>query len=59
VLPTVLASLDVRRFVRSLMSNNGMRDTAVLSYQDLSTEFTITPITTIMLPEVEYHAAAE
>jgi len=59
VLPTVLASLDVRRFVRSLMSNNGMRDTAVLSYQDLSTEFTITPITTIMLPDVQYPAAAE
>ena len=57
--PCVLASLDVRRFVRSLMANNGMRETAVLSYQDLSTEFTITPITTIMLPELEYPSAAE
>ncbi len=57
--PSVLASLDVRRFVRSLMSNNGMRETSVLSYQDLSTEFTITPITTIMLPEMDYAAAAE
>ena len=57
--PVVLSSLDVRRFVRSLMSNNGMRDTAVLSYQDLSTEFTITPLTTILLPELDYPAAAE
>jgi len=57
--PAVLASLDVRRFVRSLMSNNGMRGTSVLSYQDLSTEFTVTPITTIMLPDVSYPAAAE
>ncbi len=57
--PVVLASLDVRRFVRSLMSNNGMRDTAVLSYQDLSTEFTITPLTTILLPNVGLPAAAE
>lgn len=57
--PVVLASLDVRRFVRSLMSNNGMRDTPVLSYQDLSTEFTITPITTIMLPDLNYASAAE
>ncbi len=57
--PAVLASLDVRRFVRSLMSNNGMRNTSVLSYQDLSTEFTITPITTILLPELNYPAAAE
>ena len=57
--PVVLSSLDVRRFVRSLMSNNGMRDTAVLSYQDLSTEFTITPLTTILLPDLDYRAAAE
>jgi len=57
--PSVLASLDVRRFVRSLMSNNGMRGTSVLSYQDLSTEFTITPISTIMLPQLDYSAAAE
>lgn len=57
--PVVLASLDVRRFVRSLMSNNGMRDTAVLSYQDLSTEFTITPLTTIYMPEQSFPTAAE
>ncbi len=57
--PIVLASLDVRRFVRSLMSNNGMRETAVLSYQDLSSEFTITPLTTILLPNVGFPAAAE
>jgi len=57
--PVILSSLDVRRFVRSLMSNNGMRETAVLSYQDLSTEFTITPLTTILLPEMDYRAAAE
>ena len=46
----VLASLDVRRFVRSLLSNNRLRNIAVLSYQDLSNEFTVTPITTILLP---------
>ena len=57
--PIVLSSLDVRRFVRSLMSNNGMRDTSVLSYQDLSTEFTITPLTTILLPNTGLPAAAE
>jgi len=48
--PVVLSSLDVRRFVRSLMSNNGMRHIPVLSYQDLSNEFTVVPVTTIMLP---------
>lgn len=50
--PVVLASLDVRRFVRSLLSNNGMRHVPVLSYQDLSNEFTVTPLTTIMLPRL-------
>ncbi len=54
--PVVLASLDVRRFMRSLMSNNGMRHVPVLSYQDLSNEFTVVPVTTIMLP-VAYQAA--
>ena len=48
--PVVLSSLDVRRFVRSLMANNGMRHIPVLSYQDLSNEFTVVPVTTIMLP---------
>ncbi len=55
--PAVLSSLDVRRFVRSLMSNNGMRHIPVLSYQDLSNEFTVVPVTTIMLPH--YQQAAE
>ncbi len=49
-MPVVLSSLDVRRFVRSLMANNGMRHIPVLSYQDLSNEFTVVPVTTIMLP---------
>lgn len=54
--PVVLSSLDVRRFVRSLMSNNGMRHIPVLSYQDLSNEFTVVPITTIMLPRMNQAA---
>jgi len=54
--PVVLSSLDVRRFVRSLMSNNGMRHIPVLSYQDLSNEFTVVPVTTIMLPMVNQAA---
>ena len=55
--PVVLSSLDVRRFVRSLLSNNGMRHVPVLSYQDLSNEFTVVPVTTIMLPH--HRQAAE
>lgn len=54
--PVVLSSLDVRRFVRSLLSNNGMRHIPVLSYQDLSNEFTVVPITTIMLPRMDQAA---
>ena len=54
--PVVLSSLDVRRFVRSLLSNNGMRHIPVLSYQDLSNEFTVVPVTTIMLPRVNQAA---
>ena len=57
--PIILASLDVRRFIRSLMSNNGMRKIPVLSYQDLSNEFTVTPLTTIMLPDNMMLTAAE
>lgn len=48
--PVLLASMDVRRFVRSLLVQNGMRDIPVLSYQDLSKEFTVVPATSIMLP---------
>ena len=55
--PVVLSSLDVRRFVRSLLSNNGMRHIPVLSYQDLSNEFTVVPVTTIMLPHHQQQAA--
>ena len=54
--PVVLSSLDVRRFVRSLLSNNGMRHVPVLSYQDLSNEFTVVPVTTIMLPRMNQAA---
>ncbi len=54
--PVVLSSLDVRRFVRSLMANNGMRHIPVLSYQDLSNEFTVVPVTTIMLPTMNQAA---
>ena len=53
----VLTSLDVRRYVRSLLQKNGF-DLAVLSYQDLVAEFSVQPIGTIRLPTAEAAKAA-
>ncbi|BAU89967.1 type III secretion system FHIPEP family protein [Methylorubrum populi] len=46
--PVLLASMDIRRFVRGFLSRNGI-DLAVLSYQDLADEFTIQPVGSISL----------
>ncbi|UVK35607.1 type III secretion system export apparatus subunit SctV (plasmid) [Mesorhizobium sp. AR10] len=56
-LPVVLTSMDVRRFVRGFLSRNGI-DLAVLSYQDLASDFTIQPAGSIKLrlePILEHH----
>ncbi|MBR0662928.1 EscV/YscV/HrcV family type III secretion system export apparatus protein [Roseomonas hellenica] len=47
--PVMLCSLDIRRHVRTLLANNGA-DVAVISYQDLSPDFTVQPLGTIHLP---------
>ncbi|MET3583836.1 type III secretion protein V [Mesorhizobium robiniae] len=44
----ILASMDVRRFVRGFLTRNGI-DLAVLSYQDLASDFTIQPIGSVKL----------
>ena len=41
--PIIVASLDVRRFLRGLLARNGM-DVAIFSYQDLASEFPVHPI---------------
>jgi type III secretion protein V len=41
--PIVLASMDVRRHVRSLLVRNDL-DVSVLSYQELAPEFSIQPL---------------
>ncbi|MBY3517395.1 type III secretion system export apparatus subunit SctV [Rhizobium laguerreae] len=41
--PVILASMGVRRFLRGFLSRNGI-NLAVLSYQDLASDFTIQPI---------------
>ncbi|NEI67631.1 type III secretion system export apparatus subunit SctV [Rhizobium leguminosarum] len=46
--PVILASMDVRRFVHGFLSRNGI-DLAVLSYQDLASDFTIQPIGSVKL----------
>ncbi|MBA1142434.1 type III secretion system export apparatus subunit SctV [Mesorhizobium neociceri] len=46
--PVVLTSMDVRRFVRGFLTRNGI-DLGVLSYQDLSSDFTIQPAGSIKL----------
>lgn len=46
--PVILASMDIRRFVRGFLSRNGI-DLAVLSYQDLASDFTIQPVGSIKL----------
>ncbi|WP_027155925.1 type III secretion system export apparatus subunit SctV [Mesorhizobium sp. WSM2561] len=47
--PIVLTSMDVRRFVRGFLTRHGI-DLAVLSYQDLASDFTIQPAGSIKLP---------
>jgi type III secretion protein V len=46
--PVMLASMDIRRFVRGFLIRNGL-DIPVLSYQDLAVEFTIQPVGTLTL----------
>lgn len=46
--PVILTSMDIRRFVRGFLSRNGL-DLAVLSYQDLASDFTIQPVGSIKL----------
>jgi len=46
--PVVLASMDIRRFVRGFLVRNGL-DMAVLSYQDLASDFTVQPVGSIRL----------
>ena len=45
--PVILTSLDVRRFTRTLLANNGLRHIPVLSFQDLADDFTVAPLATI------------
>lgn len=47
VKPTVLATMDVRRHLRNLLVRNGI-DLAVLSYQELTPEFSVQPLATIV-----------
>ncbi|WP_095204992.1 type III secretion system export apparatus subunit SctV [Mesorhizobium carmichaelinearum] len=47
--PIVLTSMDVRRFVRGFLTRHGI-DLAVLSYQDLASDFTIQPAGSIKIP---------
>ncbi|RVD42561.1 EscV/YscV/HrcV family type III secretion system export apparatus protein, partial [Mesorhizobium sp. M8A.F.Ca.ET.023.02.2.1] len=47
--PILLTSMDVRRFVRGFLTRNGV-DLAVLSYQDLASDFTIRPAGSVTLP---------
>ncbi len=44
--PAVLASMDVRRHVRNLLTRNDI-DVSVLSYQELAPEFSVQPLATI------------
>ena len=46
--PVLLASMDIRRFVRGFLFRNGV-EIAVLSYQDLADEFTVQPVGSINL----------
>ena len=47
VKPAVLASMDVRRHLRNLLMRNGI-DLPVLSYQELTPEFSVQPLATIV-----------
>ncbi len=47
VKPAVLATMDVRRHLRNLLMRNGI-DLPVLSYQELTPEFSVQPLSTIV-----------
>jgi type III secretion protein V len=55
--PVILASMDIRRFVRGFLIRNGL-DMAVLSYQDLASDFTVQPVGSIRLKAVATDHAA-
>ena len=46
--PVILASMDIRRFVRGFLVRNGL-DIPVLSYQELASDFTVQPVGSIRL----------
>ncbi|MGY3622253.1 type III secretion system export apparatus subunit SctV [Bradyrhizobium sp. USDA 10063] len=46
--PVILGSMDIRRFVRGFLIRNGI-DLAVLSYQDLASDFTVQPVGSVKL----------
>jgi type III secretion protein V len=46
--PVLLASMDIRRFVRGFLVRNGL-DIPVLSYQELASDFTVQPVGSIRL----------
>ncbi len=48
ITPVIIASLDVRRFLRSLLIKNQIR-IPVLSFQELAPEFTVQPVATLRL----------
>ncbi len=52
VKPVVLTSLDIRRFLRSLLIKNNIK-VPVLSFQDLAPEFTVQPVVTIRMDVME------
>ncbi len=56
--PVILASMDVRRFVRGFLTRNGI-DLAVLSYQDLTSDFTIQPVGSLHLTAVANKGSVE
>ncbi|GBU17819.1 MULTISPECIES: type III secretion system export apparatus subunit SctV [Methylobacterium] len=55
--PVLLASMDIRRFVRGFLARNGV-DIPVLSYQDLADEFTVQPVGSISLQRGQAKAAS-
>ncbi|WP_284284088.1 type III secretion system export apparatus subunit SctV [Mesorhizobium amorphae] len=56
--PVILASMDIRRFVRGFLSRNGI-DLAVLSYQELASDFTIQPVGSVKLTAGQNNVASQ
>ncbi|UVC15252.1 type III secretion system export apparatus subunit SctV [Mesorhizobium onobrychidis] len=56
--PVVLTSMDIRRFVRGFFTRNGI-DLAVLSYQELASDFTIKPAGSVKLPPASNSGLSE